>query len=126
IQYRALYIMLIPGVIYFIVFKYYPMLGSVIAFQDFNIFKGISGSEWVGFKWFERFLTYPDLQRLLKNTLIISLYQIIFAFPAPILLAVLLNEIRNMAFKRSVQTIVYLPHFLSWAMVYGFVYMILS
>ncbi len=125
-QHRALYIMLIPGIVYFLVFKYYPMLGSVIAFQDFNIFKGVWGSDWVAFKWFERFLTFPDLQRLLSNTLIISFYQILFAFPAPILLAVLLNELRNMAFKRTVQTIVYLPHFLSWAMVYGFVYMILS
>lgn len=118
--------MLLPGMIYFLVFKYFPLAGSVIAFQDFNIFKGFLGSEWVGLKWFEQFLSYPNLTRLLKNTLIISLYQIIFTFPAPILLAILLNELRMQRFKRVVQTIVYLPHFLSWTIVFGFVYMLLS
>lgn len=126
IRHRALYIMLIPGLVYFFIFKYLPLAGSVIAFQNYDIFKGFAGSEWVGLKWFQQFFTYPNLQRLLVNTLLISLYQIIFAFPAPIILAVLLNEVRNMAFKRSVQTIVYLPHFLSWAIVFGFVYSILS
>jgi len=123
---KALYIMLIPGLLYFLLFKYFPLVGSVIAFQDFNIFKGFWGSDWVGFKWFEQFLSYPNLLRLLKNTLIISFYQILFTFPAPILLAILLNELRMQRFKRVVQTIVYLPHFLSWTIVFGFVYMLLS
>lgn len=125
-RYKALYIMLIPGMLYFLVFKYLPMGGSVIAFQNYNIFKGIGGSEWVGLKWFEQFLTYPKLTRLIKNTLLISFYQIIFAFPAPIILALLFNELKKIVFKRTVQTIVYLPHFLSWTIVFGFVYMILS
>ncbi|ALS29919.1 protein lplB [Paenibacillus sp. 32O-W] len=123
---RALYIMLLPGMLYFLVFKYFPLLGSVIAFQDYNIFKGFWNSEWVGFKWFEQFLSYPNLNRLLTNTLIISFYQIVFTFPAPILLAVLLNELRSMRFKRVVQTVLYLPHFLSWTIVFGFAYMLLS
>ncbi|WP_246321264.1 ABC transporter permease [Paenibacillus germinis] len=125
-RHRALYIMLVPGMLYLLVFKYFPLLGSVIAFQDYNIFKGFSASPWVGLKWFEQFLTYPNLKRLLVNTLMISLYQIIFTFPAPIILAVLLNEVKNVVFKRVVQTIVYLPHFLSWTIVFGFVYMLLS
>jgi len=125
-KHQALYIMLIPGIIYFLVFKYFPLAGSVIAFQNYNIFKGILGSEWVGLKWFIQFLTYPNLQRLLVNTILISLYQLIYAFPAPIILALLLNEVRNMMFKRTIQTIVYLPHFLSWTIVFGFVYSILS
>lgn len=123
---RAFYLMLVPGVLYFIVFKYVPMLGSVIAFQDYNVFRGFSDSTWVGFKWFEQFFTFPNFQRLIRNTLLISFYQIVFAFPAPILLAVLLNEVRNMVFKRTVQTIVYLPHFISWIIVAGLGYMLLS
>jgi putative aldouronate transport system permease protein len=125
-RHRALYIMILPGMLYFIVFKYFPLLGSVIAFKDYNIFKGFMASEWVGLKWFEQFITYPNLKRLLLNTLIISFYQIIFTFPAPIILAVLLNEMKNMVFKRVVQTVLYLPHFLSWTIVFGFVYMMLS
>ena len=126
VRHRALYIMLIPGMLYFLVFKYFPLLGSIIAFQDFNIFKGFFESDWVGFKWFEQFFTYPNLQRLITNTLVISFYQIVFSFPAPILLAVLLNELRSMKFMRIIQTIVYLPHFFSWTIVFGFVYMLLS
>lgn len=123
---KPLYIMLIPGMVYFLIFKYYPMLGSIIAFQDYNVFEGFGGSEWVGSKWFERMFATPQFMRLLENTIVISFYQIIFAFPAPIILASLLNEVRRMAFKRSVQTIVYLPHFLSWTIVYGLAYMMLS
>lgn len=126
VRHRALYIMLIPGLLYFLVFKYFPLAGSIIAFQDYNIFKGFMASDWVGFKWFEQFFSYPNLNRLLKNTLIISFYQIIFTFPAPILLAILLNELRMQNFKRIVQTVVYLPHFLSWTIVFGFVYTFLS
>ncbi|WP_241242874.1 ABC transporter permease [Paenibacillus whitsoniae] len=122
----ALYIMLIPVFIYFITFKYVPLLGSVIAFKDYNIFEGFLKSKWVGFQWFELMYSNPQYIRLIKNTLLISLYQIVFSFPAPIILACLLNEIRNMAFKRSVQTVLYLPHFLSWTLVYGLAYMMLS
>ncbi|OXS53722.1 protein lplB [Cohnella sp. CIP 111063] len=126
LRHRAFYLMLVPGILYFLVFKYFPLFGSVIAFQDFNIFKGFSGSDWVGFKWFEQLFTYDKFTRLLRNTLIISLYQIVFAFPLPIVLACLLNEVRSMAYKRIVQTVLYLPHFISWTIVFGLTYMLLS
>lgn len=123
---RPLYIMLVPGLLFFLIFKYIPLAGSVIAFQDYNLFKGFLHSNWVGFKWFEQLFTFPRFTRLLENTLLISLYQIVFAFPAPIILASLLNELRQMAFKRTIQTVVYLPHFLSWTIVYGLAYMMFS
>ncbi|MEK3885030.1 ABC transporter permease subunit [Paenibacillus sp. PL2-23] len=123
---HALYVMLIPVVLYFIIFKYVPLLGSVIAFKDYNIFDGFLKSKWVGLHWFELMFTNPMYIDLFKNTMIISFYQIVFAFPAPIILACLLNEVRQIAFKRGVQTILYLPHFLSWALVYGLAYMMFS
>ncbi|WNQ13177.1 ABC transporter permease subunit [Paenibacillus aurantius] len=125
-KHRPLYIMLIPCLVYFLAFRYVPLLGSVIAFKDYNIFEGFLQSEWVGLKWFEQLFTYPQFYRLMKNTLIISAYSIVFAFPAPIILACLLNELRLMAFKRTVQTVIYLPHFLSWTIVYGLSYMMFS
>lgn len=121
-----MYLMLLPGILYFVIFKYIPLLGSVIAFQDYNIYKGFLKSDWVGFQWFEQLVTYPQFKRLIANTIILSFYQIIFAFPAPIILACLLNELRHFAFKRLVQTLLYLPHFLSWTIVYGLVYMMFS
>ncbi|OME90816.1 MULTISPECIES: ABC transporter permease [Paenibacillus] len=126
IRYRAFYIMLVPGILYFLLFKYLPLMGSFIAFQDYNIFKGYAGSDWVGFQWFQQLFAYNNFGRLMSNTLIISLYQIVFAFPLPILLACLLNEVRHMAYKRIVQTVLYLPHFLSWTIVFGLTYMLLS
>jgi putative aldouronate transport system permease protein len=126
LRHRAFYLMLVPGLLYFLVFRYVPLAGSIIAFQDYNIFKGFTGSDWVGFKWFEQLFTYDKFGRLLRNTLFISLYQIVFAFPLPIILACLLNEVRSMAFKRVTQTVLYLPHFLSWTIVFGLTYMMLS
>ncbi|OAS20490.1 ABC transporter permease [Paenibacillus oryzisoli] len=123
---RALYIMLLPGILFFLVFRYVPLIGSVIAFKDYNIFAGIWRSEWVGFQWFEHLFTYPQFSRLIKNTLLISLYQIVFAFPAPILIAVLMNELKSVLYKRTIQTVLYLPHFLSWAIIYGLAYMMFS
>ncbi|ANE46073.1 protein lplB [Paenibacillus swuensis] len=123
---HALYVMLIPMIVFFIMFKYLPLLGSVIAFQDYNIFRGFADSEWVGLQWFKVMFTNPQYYGIIKNTLVISFYQIAFAFPAPILLACLLNELRHMMFKRSIQTLLYLPHFLSWTLVYGLAYMMFS
>ncbi|MGO4545539.1 ABC transporter permease [Paenibacillus sp. 2TAB23] len=121
-----LYVMIVPMLVYFLVFKYIPLLGSVIAFKDYNIFDGFIASKWVGFQWFETLATQRKFLAIFRNTVIISLYQIVFAFPAPIILALLMNEVRKTAFKRTVQTIVYLPHFLSWALVYGMAYMMFS
>lgn len=126
IKNHPFYLMLVPAVLYFLIFRYIPLLGSVIAFKDYNIFKGILASDWVGLQWFHQLFTFPKFIRLLQNTLIISLYQILFAFPAPIILAILMNELRMMKLKRVIQTIVYLPHFLSWTIVAGLVYMLLS
>lgn len=120
------YLMLVPAVLYFLIFRYIPLAGSVIAFKDYNIFKGIIASDWVGLQWFHQLFTFPKFLKLLQNTLLIGFYQIIFAFPAPIILAILMNELRMMKLKRIVQTIVYLPHFLSWTIVAGLVYMLLS
>ncbi|WP_223869233.1 ABC transporter permease [Paenibacillus sabuli] len=122
----GLYAMLVPGILYFVLFRYAPLLGSVIAFQDYNIFSGMTGSEWVGFKWFERMFDYPNFKRLLVNTLVISFYQLIFAFPAPIVLACMLNELRRSRVKRWIQTILYMPHFLSWTIIFALVYALFS
>lgn len=113
------YIMLIPVVIYFIVFCYKPMYGVIIAFKNYRPNKGIMGSEWVGFLHFKNFFQSPDFVRILRNTFSISGLGILFGFPAPILLALLLNEIRNEPFKRVVQTITYLPHFVALVIICG-------
>lgn len=123
---KALYIMLIPGFAFYLLFKYTPLLGSIIAFKDYNIFLGITKSPWVGFKWFSRLFQTDAFWSLLVNTLSISFYQIIFSFPLPIILALLMNEIRNMMFKKTIQTVIYLPHFLSWSIVAGLAYALLS
>ncbi|MDF2815013.1 MAG: sugar transporter permease [Paenibacillus sp.] len=121
-----LYSMILPGLVFFLVFKYIPLGGSIIAFQNYNIFDGVMGSKFVGLKHFDNLFAYPEFYRIFKNTLLISLYQLIFGFPAPIILALLLNEVGKAVFKRTVQTILYLPHFLSWVIVGGLVINFLS
>ncbi|MGG1554078.1 ABC transporter permease subunit [Paenibacillus ferrarius] len=125
-KYRALYLISVPGILYFIVFKYVPLLGSIIAFQDYNIFDGMLGSKWIGFENFSRMFAHYDFLKILKNTVLIGLYDLVFAFPAPIILALLLNELRIVLYKRVLQTIVYMPHFLSWVIVSGIAIGILS
>lgn len=114
-----LYLMLVPGIVFLIIFKYTPMYGIIIAFKDFNIFDGMKASPWVGWDNFERLVSSEEFARVFRNTIIISLYKIIFLFPLPIIIAIMMNELRHMIFKRSIQTIVYLPHFLSWVIVSG-------
>nr|WP_311764828.1 ABC transporter permease subunit [Paenibacillus agricola] len=126
LKHWQIYTMVLPGLIFFIVFKYIPLAGVVIAFQDYNVFNGIFGSKFVGFKHFYNLFTYPEFLRVLKNTVLISIYQIVLGFPAPIVLAMLMNEVRRIFFKRTVQTILYLPHFLSWVIVGGLVINFLS
>ena len=116
---RSLYIMFIPVVLFYVMFMYKPMYGVIIAFMDYAPAKGIWGSKWVGLKHFERFFTGPYFGRLLRNTLLLSLYSILFCFTTPIILALLLNEVHNMGVKKGIQTLVYLPHFLSWVTVAG-------
>ena len=126
IKYKTLYFLSVPGIAYFLVFKYVPVAGVAIAFQDYNIFRGFLGSEWVGFEHFERMFQYMDFLRILGNTLIIAFYDLIFAFPAPILLALLLNELRHAGYKKFLQTMIYMPHFLSWVIIGGIALAILG
>ncbi|MBW8351464.1 ABC transporter permease subunit [Bacillus sp. IITD106] len=118
---KYLYLLLLPGLIYLIIFKYLPMYGVVIAFKDFNMFSGIMNSPWVGLEQFERLFRTPDFQQIFMNTLIISVLKLLFGFPAPIILALLLNELRHMVFKRFTQSILYLPHFVSWVIFAGII-----
>jgi putative aldouronate transport system permease protein len=120
------YLLLIPGLIFLLIFKYTPMYGVVIAFQDFNIFEGISGSDWVGFEQFQKLIHSEEFAQVFTNTLLISVYKIVLLFPIPILIALILNEVRVMVFKRTIQTIIYLPHFLSWVIISGLFITILS
>lgn len=121
-----LYVLLIPGLAFLLLFKYTPMYGIVIAFQDFNIFDGISGSQWVGLEQFRKLIHSDEFMQVFRNTLLISFYKIFLLFPIPIILALFLNEVGKMWFKRTVQTIVYLPHFLSWVIISGLFVNILS
>ncbi len=121
-----LYLLITPVVIYFIIFHYWPMYGVQIAFKDFIATKGIWGSPWVGFKHFERFFDSYFFWRLMKNTLGISLYELAVGFPVPIVLALMINEVRLKGYRKFVQTITYAPHFLSTVVVVGMLMMFLS
>lgn len=123
---RWLYFMLIPGVIYFLLFKYGPLYGLIIAFQNYQPSSGFTGSEFVGLKHFIRLFSEPTFMMLFRNTLILALYSIVFYFPAPIILALLLNEIRHKYFKNAIQTLVYIPHFISWPVVIGLCYILFT
>ena len=118
---RYVYLMLLPVVAYFLLFWYGPMYGALIAFKDFSPGKGIWGSTWVGFRHFTDFFNSYYFTRLLRNTLLLNFYDILFGFPAPIALAILINEIRSNLFKRTVQTISYMPHFISLVVVCGLI-----
>lgn len=109
----TLYLILLPVLAFYIIFHYFPMFGVVMAFERFNPTRGFFGSDWVGFKWFEQFFGSYYFSRLLKNTLLLSLKDILIGFPAPIILALLLNELKNRRFKKTIQTISYMPYFIS-------------
>ncbi|MEF3085551.1 sugar ABC transporter permease [Bacillus altitudinis] len=126
ISQKFLYLMILPGLLYFLVFKYVPMWGLIIAFQDYQPFLGILGSEWVGFKHFIRLFTEPTFFILLKNTLILFAMNVVIFFPIPILLALLLNEVRLALFKKFVQTMIYIPHFMSWVIVVSLSFVLLT
>lgn len=121
-----LQLMVVPALLFIFVFSYIPMYGVLMAFQDYNMFKGFTASPWVGVKHFEMFFNAPEFWNVMRNTIVISLLKLLVGFPAPILLALMLNEVRSRVFKRTVQTISYLPHFLSWVIVSGFVMSMLS
>jgi len=119
---KWLYVMLTPGVLYFLIFKYLPMYGLIISFQDYKPYQGINGSDWVGMKHFSRLFTEPDFLNILVNTLILFGLNILIYFPMPIILALMLNELQGSFFKRTFQTIFYLPHFLSLVIIVSISY----
>ena len=116
---KFLWILMILPVLYYAIFCYGPMYGVLISFKDYKIAKGVWGSPWVGFKWFEKFLTDPYFWKLVRNTLLLNIYGLIFGFPIPIILALMLNEVTHTKFKRVIQTVSYLPHFISTVVVCG-------
>jgi putative aldouronate transport system permease protein len=125
-RYYPYYLMITPGLFLMFLFKVVPLYGITVAFKDYNIFRSIGDSPWVGFMWFKMLFKSPDFVLVLRNSLTISLLELIFVMPAPMLLALLLNELRSKWFKRFTQSIVYIPHFLSWVIVGGLVIRMLS
>ncbi|MEK8130487.1 ABC transporter permease subunit [Paenibacillus filicis] len=121
-----LYLFLLPALGFYLIFKYSPLYGEIIAFKDFQIMKGIWGSPWVGLKHFRALFSNPDFWQVFRNTMLLNLYKLLFVFPAPIVLALMLNEIRSHWFKRIIQNLLYLPHFISWVVLGGVVVAILS
>lgn len=121
-----LYVMLAPTLVSLFIFNYIPMYGIIISFQDYSVFRGILGSEWVGFKHFIYFLNDARFWMVMRNTLVLNFYDLAFGFTAPILFALLANEIHQRMFKRVIQTVSYLPHFLSWVVVAGIFYQFLA
>ena len=121
IKYRGLYLLIIPVVIYYVVFHYVPMYGLIISFKDFSPATGILGSRWVGLKHFKSFLSSPYFGRVFKNTINISFWSLAAGFPAPILLALLINEVQGIRYKKLVQTVSYIPHFISLVVVVGMI-----
>lgn len=123
---KYLLLLFLPALIYYIMFKYVPMFGILISFKDYNAFKGVWESEWVGLKFYRLFFESPDFLKLLRNTILLGIYKIIFGFPAPIILALLLNEVRLQVVKRVAQSISYLPHFISNVVVVSMMFLFLS
>ncbi len=123
---KLLYLMILPGFIYFVIFKYFPMGGLIISFQDYQPYLGIKDSPWVGFKHFVRLFTEPTFAMLLSNTLILFALELVIFFPIPIILALMMNEVRHRLFRNSIQTIVYIPHFMSWVIIVSITYVFLS
>ncbi|QGH32677.1 ABC transporter permease subunit [Gracilibacillus salitolerans] len=116
-QHRLYYLFMLPGIIWFIIFSYIPMYGLTVAFKDFNFVGGITGSPWAGLKYFKEFFNFYQSWEIIRNTLTISVMKLVIGFPMPIILALLLNEVKVLKFKKAVQTISYLPHFISWVVV---------
>lgn len=125
-RYLPFYFFALPAIVLLILFSYMPMPGIAIAFKDFKMARGIWGSDWIGFKQFQKVFTDPNFSRVLLNTIKISLLSLITSFPVTIAFTLMVNELMNLKFKKVVQTITYMPHFLSWVVVGTFVYQMLS
>ncbi|WP_246079691.1 ABC transporter permease [Paenibacillus piri] len=123
---KYLYVLALPGLLFFLIFKYVPMWGVIISFQDYSPYLGLLNSDWVGFEHFERFFSSPDFFKLFRNTMAINVLNLIFFFPLPIVLSLMLNELKQAVLKKFVQSILYLPHFLSWVIIVGITFLLLS
>jgi len=123
---KYLLVLLIPCIIYYIIFSYVPMWGVLIAFKNYKVYTGFAGSDWVGIKYFRLFFSSPDMFELLRNTFLLGLYSLLWGFPFPLIFALVLNEAKPLKFKKAVQTISYIPHFLSTVVVVGLVQLFLS
>ncbi|MFB9277017.1 ABC transporter permease [Cohnella cellulosilytica] len=121
-----LYALILPGFLYFLLFKYVPMWGIVISFQEYSPYLGFWQSPWVGFEHFATLFNNPDFLIIFRNTMVISMMNIVFYFPMPILVALMLNELRLKRFQRVIQSVIYLPHFLSWVIISGITFLLLS
>lgn len=126
IEYRSVYLLMLPALIGFAVFAYGPLYGIQLAFKEYWVMEGIANSPWVGFDNFRTIFQLEKFWKVMGNTLIISSQKLIFGFPMPIILALLLNEVHNSKFKKGIQTVVYLPHFVSWVIMYGIIYALLG
>lgn len=123
---QSLYILLLPGVLFFLLYKYMPMWGATIAFQNYQPFLGVWKSDWVGLAHFQRLFQDPAFWQLFRNTFLLGLYSLLFFFPAPIIVALLLNELVKSWHKRLIQTFIYVPHFMSWVVIIGIVHLFFS
>jgi len=121
-----LYLMILPGLLFFLIFKYGPMWGLLMAFQNYQPTRGIWGSDWVGLQHFATLFGDDSFWMLFRNTFLLAVYNLVFFFPLPIVLALLLNEVRSDLYKRSIQTLVYIPHFLSWVVIVGIFYILFT
>ncbi|MCZ8516912.1 ABC transporter permease subunit [Paenibacillus filicis] len=125
-QSKYLLILFLPCLVYYLLFKYLPMFGLMISFKDYNLFKGVWASSWVGLKYYSMFFESPDFLKLFRNTFLLGITNVVFGFPMPVILALCINEVNQMLFKRFVQTVSYIPHFISNVVVAGMVVMFLS
>ncbi|MDR2094477.1 MAG: ABC transporter permease subunit [Treponema sp.] len=123
---KYLYLLLLPGIVYYILFKYVPMYGVIIAFKDFSFSKGILGSRWIGLENFKYLFDLNDFYKIFFNSIYLSFLRLFWGFPIPIVLALMLNEMRSLGYKKVIQTIVYLPHFISWVVIGGIIISFLS
>ncbi|WP_420535564.1 ABC transporter permease [Alkalihalobacillus pseudalcaliphilus] len=123
---KWIYLMIAPGIIYFFIYKYIPMYGLIISFQDYKPYLGITGSEWVGLDHFRRLFNDPDFWMIFRNTLILFGLQVFIAFPVPIILALMLNELRLKWYMKGIQTLIYIPHFMSWVVIVSISYVMLT
>lgn len=123
-RFLPFYLMIIPAIVWWIIFHYYPMSGLLIAFQDYTLKGGFYNNKWVGFKYFKDFLRDPMFMQYLKNTIVMSIAKLVFGFPSAVILALMLNEVRHITFKRTIQTVSYLPYFVSWVVVAALIHKI--